>query len=144
MIQMHVAGISVDQNSGGAVLFLQDDSEQTLPIWIGLAEATAIAKEMEGVELARPLTHDLFRDVLRATGVELSQVEVIDLRDNTYFAELVLRDSSGSVVRIDSRPSDAVVAGNVTQILVRALQAGGGYAPDCAPARRASRANRGR
>jgi bifunctional DNase/RNase len=108
MIEMHVVGISVDQNSGGAVLFLQDDTERTLPIWIGLAEATAIAKELEGVELARPLTHDLFRDTLKATGAEITQVEVTDLRDNTYFAEIVLRDSSGGVVRVDSRPSDAV------------------------------------
>jgi bifunctional DNase/RNase len=108
MIEMHVVGISVDQNSGGAVLFLQDDTERTLPIWIGLAEATAIAKELEGVELARPLTHDLFRDTLRATGVELTRIEVIDLRDNTYFAEIVLTDSSGRSLRVDSRPSDAV------------------------------------
>lgn len=108
MIEMHVVGISVDQNSGGAVLFLQDDTERTLPIWIGLAEATAIAKELEGVELARPLTHDLFRDTLKATGAEITRVEVTDLRDNTYFAEIVLRDSSGGVVRVDSRPSDAV------------------------------------
>jgi bifunctional DNase/RNase len=108
MLEMHVVGISVDQTSGGAVLFLQDDAERTLPIWIGLAEATAIAKELEGVELPRPLTHDLFRDVLQATGVALQKVEVTDLRDNTYFAELVLRDPQGQTLRIDSRPSDAI------------------------------------
>jgi bifunctional DNase/RNase len=108
MIEMHVVGISVDQNSGGAVLFLQDDAERTLPIWIGLAEATAIAKELEEVELPRPLTHDLFRDVLLAIKVELTRVEVMDLRDNTYFAELVLKDATGRTLRVDSRPSDAI------------------------------------
>jgi hypothetical protein len=108
MLEMRVMGISVDQASGGAVLFLQDDAERTLPIWIGMAEATSIAKELEGVELPRPLTHDLFRDVLRAVGVELLRVEIVDLRDNTYFAELVLRDAQGRTLRVDSRPSDAI------------------------------------
>jgi bifunctional DNase/RNase len=105
---MHVVGISVDQSSGGAVLFLQDEADRTLPIWIGIAEATAIAKELEGVDLPRPMTHDLFRDVLRATGTEVERIEVIDLRDNTYFAEIVLRDPKGGSLRIDSRPSDAI------------------------------------
>ncbi len=105
---MHVVGISVDQGSGGAVLFLQDEADRTLPIWIGIAEATAIAKELEGVELPRPMTHDLFRDVLRATGIEVERIEVVDLRENTYFAEIVLRDPAGKSLRIDSRPSDAI------------------------------------
>ena len=108
LLEMHVIGITVDQGSGGAVLFLQDEAERTLPIWIGVAEATSIAKELEEVELPRPLTHDLFRDVLQATGVQLVRIEVVDLRDNTYFAELVLRDAQGQTLRIDSRPSDAI------------------------------------
>ncbi len=108
LFEVHVMGISVDQGSGGAVLFLQDDADRTLPIWIGITEATAIAKELEGVELPRPMTHDLFRDVLRAAGIEIERIEVVDLRDNTYFAEIVVKDPEGRELRIDSRPSDAI------------------------------------
>ncbi len=108
MIEMHVAGLSVDQVSGGAVLLLQDDAERTLPIWIGLAEATAIEKELAGAELPRPLTHDLFSDVLKRAEIELVRVELVDLRDNTYFAELVLRLPNSKELRVDCRPSDAV------------------------------------
>lgn len=108
MIRMHVGGISVDQTSGAAVLLLQDEEDRSLAICIGLAEATSIAKELEGVQLPRPLTHDLFRSVLDNLGAKLVQVEVIDLRDNTYFAELLLRDAAGREQRVDSRPSDAI------------------------------------
>ncbi len=54
------------------------------------------------------MTHDLFRDVLRAAGIEIERIEVVDLRDNTYFAEIVVKDREGREVRIDSRPSDAI------------------------------------
>ena len=108
MRQMSVAGISVDQESGGAVLLLQDDQQVSLQICIGMAEATAIAKELQQVELPRPLTHDLFRNVLEALGATVVRVEVTALRDTTYYAEIVVRDAAGRELRIDSRPSDGI------------------------------------
>ncbi len=108
MIRMSVAGIHLDPSSGSAVLVLKGPEDQVLPILIGLAEATSIAKELDEVELPRPLTHDLLRDVIRALSAGLERIEVTDLREGTYFAELVLRDAGGEDVRLDSRPSDAV------------------------------------
>jgi bifunctional DNase/RNase len=73
-----------------------------------MPEATSIAKEIEGVELPRPLTHDLLRSVIEHLGARLLRIEIVDLRDNTYFAELVLARASGQESRLDSRPSDAI------------------------------------
>ena len=108
MIEMEVGGISVDPQSGGAVLVLKGDRERSLAIAIGLPEATAIAKELEGTKLPRPLTHDLLRSVLEELGGSLEQIEIVALRDNTYFAELVVRVDGRQTKRIDSRPSDAI------------------------------------
>jgi bifunctional DNase/RNase len=108
MLEMQVVGIAVDPNSGGAVLMLQDEAERTLAICIGLPEATAIAKELEGVQLPRPLTHDLLRATIEHLGASLQRIEVVDLRDNTYFAELVLIQGAGPETRLDCRPSDAI------------------------------------
>ncbi len=108
MRRMTVSGITVDPGSGAAVLVLEGDKEVMLPISIGIAEATSIAKELEGVSLPRPLTHDLLQAVLDHLGAELLRVEITALRDNTYFAELVIRDAKGQEGRIDSRPSDGI------------------------------------
>lgn len=75
-----------------------------MPIWIGAVEATAIAFAQQGIVPPRPMTHDLFKDVLDAVGVSLEQVRITEVRDNTYYAELVL---SGGV-EISSRPSDSI------------------------------------
>lgn len=108
MVRMEVSGVHLDASTGSAVLVLAGDDDRILPILIGLAEATSIAKELDEVELPRPLTHDLMIDALHSLSVSIARVEVIDLRDDTYFAELVLSDAHGEEIRIDSRPSDAV------------------------------------
>jgi bifunctional DNase/RNase len=108
MIQRSVRGISVDSAAGSAILVLEGPNGEGLAIAIGVAEATSIAKELEGVEFPRPLTHDLLMSCLDILGASLESVEVSDLRDDTYFAELVVQDASGKEQRIDSRPSDAI------------------------------------
>ncbi len=108
MRRMTVAGLRVDQTSGSAVLLLEDTEKVALPICIGMAEATSIAKELQGIALPRPLTHDLFRDVMERLGATLLQIEVTALRENTYYAELVVRDAAARELRIDARPSDAI------------------------------------
>jgi bifunctional DNase/RNase len=105
---MSVTGIHLDPSTGSAVLVLTGAEDRVLPILIGLAEATSIAKELEGVELPRPLTHDLLRDLIHALQAQIVRVEIIDLRDDTYYAEVVLKDVGGQETRLDSRPSDAV------------------------------------
>jgi bifunctional DNase/RNase len=78
-----------------------------LPIWIGLLEATAMATEIEGIKMARPMTHDLIKNILGEVGCAVDSVEITDLKENTYFA-LVYLNISGRQVVIDSRPSDAI------------------------------------
>src|SRR5881398_645387 len=78
--------------------------ERYLPIWIGSVEATAIALEQQGVRPARPLTHDLLKEVIGALGRELEQVVITDLKEGTFFAELVFDGD----IRVSARPSDSV------------------------------------
>lgn len=108
MIRMIVQGLTIDPSSNSPILILKDDSgEQTLPIWIGLLEATAIASELEKVSFSRPMTHDLLRNVINGLGFHVERVEVCDLKDNTFYALLHLMGPGGEQV-IDSRPSDAI------------------------------------
>jgi bifunctional DNase/RNase len=86
------------------VLLREIEGDRYLPIWIGSSEASAIAFAQQGVVPARPLTHDLLRDVLEAMGRRLDQVHITALREGTYYAVLVLDDGT----TIDARPSDAI------------------------------------
>ncbi len=107
-IEMKVAGITLDPMTKMPIVILKDSSgENALPIWIGIAEASAIATQLEKIDLARPMTHDLLRNILNELDVRLERVEVTDLRDNTYFAILHLK-VDGETVPVDSRPSDAI------------------------------------
>ncbi len=98
----------VEDDSGNQVVILRDpETGMQLPIWIGDAEAFAIQKELDGIPVPRPMTHDLIRDILNALGIELLRVEITDLQDNTFYACLVLR-GNGKVQVIDARPSDGI------------------------------------
>jgi bifunctional DNase/RNase len=78
--------------------------ERYLPIWIGAVEATAIAFAQQGVVPPRPLTHDLLKDVLAATGTELTEVRITDVKDGVFYAALVL----GEATEVSARPSDSI------------------------------------
>ena len=107
-IEMKVAGITLDPMTKMPIVILKDSSgENALPIWIGIAEASAIATQLEKIDLARPMTHDLLRNVLNELDVNLEKVEVTDLKDNTYFAILHLKVGD-ETLPVDSRPSDAI------------------------------------
>lgn len=108
LVRMTVAGLGVDSDSGTPVLVLEGPEGESLAMAIGLAEATSIAKGLGQLETPRPLSHDLLSQVITAMGARLRRVEVIDLRDDTYFAELVLERPAGTQARIDCRPSDAI------------------------------------
>ncbi|HBX43565.1 MAG TPA: hypothetical protein DEH27_07120 [Deltaproteobacteria bacterium] len=105
---MQVIGITIDPVTQSPIVILRDkENLNTLPIWIGMLEANAIAAGLEHLKLPRPMTHDLFKNLLDQIGVKLLRVEVTDIRDNTYFAALHMEVGGNSVV-IDSRPSDAI------------------------------------
>jgi len=107
-IVMTVGGLTLDPVTKTPIVILKDrDNKLNLPIWIGLLEATAMATELEGIKMARPMTHDLLRTVLDELGANVECVEISDLRDNTYFAVIHLR-INGTQRTIDSRPSDAI------------------------------------
>lgn len=105
---MVISGLTVDPVTNSPIVILKEiDGEETLPIWIGLLEATAIASELEGIKFSRPMTHDLFRNFLEMVGVQIQKVEVCDLKDNTYFA-IIHFSHEGREMTIDARPSDAL------------------------------------
>jgi bifunctional DNase/RNase len=81
--------------------------ERTLPIWIGILEAHAIASELEGIKLSRPMTHDLFKNILELLDIEVNRIEISDLKSNTYYA-LICFTHKGDEISIDARPSDAI------------------------------------
>ncbi len=106
--EMKVAGLVMDTKTNSPILVLKDIiGNASLPIWIGLLEATAIATELEKVQFPRPMTHDLMRNCFQALGADVERVEVCDIRDNTYYAHIYLRHNGG-LSRIDARPSDAI------------------------------------
>lgn len=107
-IQMSVGGLTLDPVTKAPIVILQDrDNKLNLPIWIGLLEATAMATELEGIKMSRPMTHDLLRNLLGELGATVECVQITDLKDNTYFANIHLR-INGDLRVIDSRPSDAI------------------------------------
>jgi bifunctional DNase/RNase len=107
-IQMSVGGLTLDPVTKTPIVILKDtDNKLNLPIWIGLLEATAMATEIEGIKMARPMTHDLIKNILGEVGCAVDSIEITDLKENTYFA-LVYLNISGRQVVIDSRPSDAI------------------------------------
>ena len=103
-----MSGLTMDPQSNTPIVVLKDtESDISLPIWIGLLEATAIATELEQVQFARPMTHDLIKNLLDQLGAKVDKVEVCDLRDNTFFAWIYLI-VNGKETKIDARPSDAL------------------------------------
>jgi len=105
---MSISSLNMDPVTNSPIIILKEiEGEQTLPIWIGLLEATAIASEIKGVRFPRPMTHDLLKNIMDKTGSRVNGIEICDLRNHTYYA-LVHLTNSGEAFSIDSRPSDAI------------------------------------
>ncbi len=105
---MVVSGLTVDPLTNSPIVILKEvEGERTLPIWIGLLEATAIASELEGIKFSRPMTHDLLKNIMDMIDLKVIKVEVCDLKNNTYFA-LIYINIKGKEISIDARPSDAL------------------------------------
>ncbi len=102
---MEVVGVRVEMPTNQPIVLLKETSgERYLPIWIGPMEATAIAFAQQGMVPARPLTHDLMRDILQALNAELKQINITALRDGIFFADLVFSDGT----TVSARPSDSI------------------------------------
>jgi len=107
-IEMFVGGLLLDPHTQAPVVVLKDESGNVhLPIWIGIAEATSIASAIKQVSMARPLTHDLMQSVFNELGVRVERIVITDLKEATYFAELILSYGDKAII-LDSRPSDAI------------------------------------
>lgn len=106
--EMKVSGLVMDPQTNTPILILKDVQDDTsLPIWIGLLEATSIATELEKIQFPRPMTHDLLKNCFDHLNVQVERIEVCDLRNNTYFALIYLKNND-QLSSIDARPSDAI------------------------------------
>jgi bifunctional DNase/RNase len=107
-IEMFVGGLVMDPATQAPIVVLKDETGSvTLPIWIGITEATSIASAIKQIAMARPLTHDLFYDLLLQLGITVQRIVITELKESTYFAELILGQGD-KVIVLDSRPSDAI------------------------------------
>jgi bifunctional DNase/RNase len=108
VIELELVGVRVELPHNQPIVLLKEQSgERFLPIWIGAVEATAIAFALQGVVTARPMTHDLMRDLLTNLEVSVDRIVVTELREGTFYAEIQMTADGESVV-VSSRPSDAI------------------------------------
>lgn len=107
-VEMKIRGLMMDPVTNMPIVILKDiGSDSVLPIWVGVAEANAIALEIEKVSTPRPMTHDLIKNVLTGLDTQVHKVVVTELREDTFYAVIWL-ERNGQVISIDSRPSDAL------------------------------------
>ena len=103
-----IAGLTMDPASNTPIIILKtEDSEQAIPIWIGLLEATSIASALQNVKFDRPMTHDLFKNFTDIINVTVLKVEVCDLKNSTFYARIYFQ-SDDTKFDMDARPSDAI------------------------------------
>ena len=108
MIQVTIDSVRVSLMSPQRIVLLREmDGKRSLPIFVGPYEAEAITVALQEIEMARPLTHDLLKNVITAFGARLVHVEIISLREKIFYGNLVV-EKDGEIIRIDSRPTDAI------------------------------------
>jgi bifunctional DNase/RNase len=109
MVNMEIVGVRIEMPSNQPIVLLKEvDGSRFLPIWVGAVEATAIAFAQQGMVAQRPLTHDLISNILEAADLTMTAVQVVQLKDGIFYAELQVRTDSGTVLKISARPSDAI------------------------------------
>ncbi|MFG0293129.1 MAG: bifunctional nuclease family protein [Phycisphaerales bacterium JB050] len=108
-VRMELSRILIaDQHDLNVIELREIDGDRTFPILIGAMEAEAIRRRLQGVELKRPLTHELMMSIIDAFEGNLKEVRINDLNDHTFFALLIIHTDDGRIMEIDSRPSDAI------------------------------------
>lgn len=110
LVEMKIRGLVIDPITRMPIIILHDENESdmVLPIWVGIFEANAIAIKIENIESPRPMTHDLLNNIITKFGYMVERIEINDLKNNTYFANIVVKTPDGGTETIDSRPSDAI------------------------------------
>ncbi len=108
IVEVTIAHLGLDRTTNSPVVILREkDGSRVLPIWIGPAEAGAIAMEIQGVQAQRPLTHDLLKQIVTGLGGVLKKVTITSVKENTYFAELLIARED-HLFQVDARPSDSI------------------------------------
>ena len=110
MLQMYVSGLAIDLGTQSPVVILEETGgkrKRVLPIWIGHAEATAIAMKLADVDIKRPLSHDLMKLIIEGLDSKVIKVVINDLREQTFFAQIFV-ERKNSLLTIDARPSDSI------------------------------------
>lgn len=106
--EVNIAGMTMDPTSNTPVIILKlVNGDQAIPIWIGLLEATSIASALRDIKFDRPMTHDLFKNFIETLNIDVSKVEVCDLKENTFYAKIYFISKEKSFI-MDARPSDAI------------------------------------
>ncbi len=109
LIKMKLEGVRIEVPSQRPILLLKEEKgNRYLPIWIGPYEASAIALEMSNIKTPRPMTHDLIINIINDLNISINNIEITDLKDNTFYAIINIKNKDSKVIRVDSRPSDAI------------------------------------
>lgn len=115
-VRMDLAQIRISETHDSQVIVLRErNGQRLLQIVIGLTEALAIDRRVKGVQLQRPMTHDLLGNVIESLAGELEKIVINDLQDHTFYAKLVIRHQ-GELIEVDSRPSDAIALGVASDV----------------------------
>lgn len=116
-IEVELSRIIIDEGSDQQIIVLKEKGgERTLPIVIGIVEIMAIDRRLKGKPAIRPLTHDLLGNVIDALGATVQKVVISDLKNHTYYATIHLNKGNSHIVKVDSRPSDAIAVGVATNV----------------------------
>lgn len=133
MVEVTIDSIRVSlMNQQRIVILREVDAERYLAIWVGVYEAEHLTIALQDVEIARPLTYDLFKNVIRSLDAQIMRVEVVALREETFYGNVVL-EVNGQEIQIDSRPSDALnlaIRGNVPIFVTREVMDSAGIVPE--------------
>jgi bifunctional DNase/RNase len=133
MVEVVIDSIRVSLMSQQRIVILREmDAERYLPIWIGVYEAESITIALQEVEVARPLTHDLVKNIFSTLNAKIMRVEVVALREDTFYGNIVA-EVDGRVLNIDSRPSDALalaVRAHVPILVSRSVMDSAGIIPE--------------
>lgn len=115
--EMAIIGIASDTRNMQPVVILKEKTgERELYIWIGPVEAMALQRAINKEVFQRPLTHELLRNIMEKTGVNIEHIEIDDLRDHTYYATIYLKAADSKLITVDARPSDSLVLATWTGV----------------------------
>ena len=109
LIKMSLEGVRIEFPSQKPIILLKEENgDRYLPIWVGSYEASAIALEISKIKTPRPMTHDLIVNIIKNLKININNIEISDIKNNTFYATINIKDINNKIFKIDSRPSDAI------------------------------------